>query len=77
MTEASDTETSTAIDVWKSPVSSKTISVDEIGAPSTAAATAPIPAQRVDRLDAGDQRKDRRCGVAERGTGQRTDHDRR
>ena len=39
-----DTDTITASPVCQSPVSSNTISVVEIGAPSTAAATAPIPA---------------------------------
>jgi hypothetical protein len=40
----SDTATMTASPVCQSPVSSNTISVVEIGAPSTAAATAPMPA---------------------------------
>ena len=39
-----ETATITARPVCQSPVSSNTISVVEIGAPSTAAATAPIPA---------------------------------
>jgi hypothetical protein len=39
-----DTATITASPVCQSPVSSNTISVVEIGAPSTAAATAPMPA---------------------------------
>ena len=39
-----ETATMTASPVFQSPVSSNTISVVEIGAPRTAAATAPIPA---------------------------------
>ena len=40
-----DTATITARPVCQSPVSSNTISVVEIGAPSTAAATPPMPAK--------------------------------
>ena len=39
------TDTITARPICQSPVSSNTISVVEIGAPRTAAATAPIPAK--------------------------------
>ena len=47
VTEAVEVETATitASPVCQSPVSSKTMSVVETGAPSTAAATAPIPAR--------------------------------
>ena len=40
-----ETDTITASPVCQSPVSSKTINMVEIGAPRTAAATAPMPAK--------------------------------